>query len=99
MTSFAVRNLVQAFLIPVLHSLLNNTDAGVLGLAKPFEGPARPHALIVAPTVEICEQISEKFCHRPQFRVSLIHGRGDSKVQIPGLAKGCDILVATKGRL
>jgi ATP-dependent RNA helicase DDX3X len=63
---------------------------------------AEPLVLIVAPTRELAAQIfmeARRLCYRTKLRPCLIYG-GDSKyVQISELNKGCDVLVATPGRL
>jgi len=85
-----------AFLIPMLEGILkkpkmDETNAG--------DGP---YALILAPTRELANQIeveTQKFCEPLGFRsVSIIGGHkiGDQAFQ---LRDGCEIIIATPGRL
>eukprot|EP00854_Cymbomonas_tetramitiformis_P011423 gene11423-13499_t len=66
--------------------------------------PARPRALILAPTRELAAQIHQeamRLCHgapsvkRPQT----VYGGAGQMPQLGNLAKGVDVLVATPGRL
>lgn len=76
-------------------------------LAKDYD-PARdrvraePLVLIVAPTRELCCQIfdeSRRLCYRSMLRPCVAYGGGPVREQLAELQKGCDILVATPGRL
>ena len=63
---------------------------------------AEPLVVIVAPTRELAVQIfneARKFCYRTMLRPCVVYGGGPIGEQIIQLAKGCDILVASPGRL
>lgn len=63
---------------------------------------AEPLVLIVAPTRELCCQIfdeARRLCYRSMLRPCVAYGGGPLREQIGELQKGCDILVATPGRL
>lgn len=85
-----------AFLVPIVAAALK---AG----QKPFEkGPALPTSVVLAPTRELCQQIAQeakRLCFRSSCRVVEIYGGADSRPQLAGLAKGCEIVVCTPGRL
>ena len=78
-----------AFVLPILQ---------LLGSAA---GRA-PRALVLAPTRELAAQIDESIRHygaRQDLRTRVIFGGVGENPQIEGLRAGCDILVATPGRL
>jgi ATP-dependent RNA helicase DDX3X len=63
---------------------------------------AEPLVLVVAPTRELCCQIfdeSRRLCYRSMLRPCVAYGGGPKREQMDELRKGCDILVATPGRL
>lgn len=63
---------------------------------------AEPLILIVAPTRELCTQIfdeARRLCYRSMLRPCVAYGGGPAREQRFELQKGCDILVATPGRL
>lgn len=63
---------------------------------------AEPLVVIVAPTRELATQIfneARKFCYRTMLRPCVCYGGGPIVEQVRNLGKGCDILVATTGRL
>lgn len=63
---------------------------------------AEPLVVIVAPTRELAVQIfseARKFCYRSMLRPAVLYGGISVREQIKMLEKGCDILVATPGRL
>jgi len=63
---------------------------------------AEPLILIVAPTRELCTQIfdeARRLCYRSMLRPCVAYGGGPVREQLTELSKGCDILVATPGRL
>ena len=78
-----------AFVLPLLQLL--HTAAG-----------RAPRALILAPTRELAAQILESiriYGIRMNLRARVIFGGVGEQPQIDGLRSGCDILVATPGRL
>ena len=61
-----------------------------------------PRALVLAPTRELCSQIyleGRKLLHRSNLKVSQCYGGVDAKPQLKDLTRGCDLLIATPGRL
>lgn len=61
-----------------------------------------PLVLVVAPTRELCCQIfdeARRLCYRSMLRPCVAYGGGPVREQVAELQKGCDILVATPGRL
>eukprot|EP00927_Polykrikos_kofoidii_P024765 TRINITY_DN22430_c0_g1_i2.p1 TRINITY_DN22430_c0_g1~~TRINITY_DN22430_c0_g1_i2.p1 ORF type:complete len:721 (-),score=128.18 TRINITY_DN22430_c0_g1_i2:241-2403(-) len=95
-----------AFLIPVIGRMMQSRSesAGepVGALTVPFEGKCRPHTLVLTPTRELCVQIYEeaqKFCHRTPYIPAVLYGGSKPKGQLEVIAKGCDVMVATPGRL
>ncbi len=80
-----------AFGLPLLDLLENKQKAG-----------RHPRALILAPTRELAEQISESIrTYGKHTRIShtVIYGGVSQKEQVAALRKGKDIIVATPGRL
>ncbi|MEY3693913.1 MAG: hypothetical protein RL157_1237, partial [Bacteroidota bacterium] len=62
----------------------------------------RPKALILAPTRELCVQIStemEKYAAETGLRMLAVYGGAAMRTQITAMKKGVDILMATPGRL
>lgn len=81
-----------AFGLPVMHALL--------GADRP--APKTAQALILAPTRELVNQIAatlDGFARKTPLKVQRVVGGAGLRPQIQKLAKGCDILVATPGRL
>ncbi|ODV58739.1 DEAD-domain-containing protein [Ascoidea rubescens DSM 1968] len=78
---------------PLNHDNIENHDNNI-----PF-----PTILILAPTRELVSQIfqeSKKFCYRSWLVPFSVYGGTDIQVQIKKIQKhGCDLLVATPGRL
>ena len=63
---------------------------------------ARPLALIITPTRELAQQIHSealKFSWRTGLKCVCVFGGASSSAQIGRLRSGCDLLVATPGRL
>jgi ATP-dependent RNA helicase RhlE len=80
------------------------TAAFVLPLLQVLAAPAgrAPRALILAPTRELAAQICESirvYGANKKLRTRVIFGGVGEQPQIDGLRVGCDILVATPGRL
>lgn len=91
-------------MIPIISKLM--------GKAKKLAAPrptgqmtnyrAEPLVLIIAPTRELATQIfdeSRRFCYRSMLRPCVVYGGADLTSQRAELEKGCDLLVATPGRL
>ncbi len=63
---------------------------------------AEPLVLIVAPTRELSTQIfdeARRLCYRSMLRPCVVYGGAPSREQMDELRKGCDVLIATPGRL
>lgn len=63
---------------------------------------AEPLVLIVVPTRELAAQIFDeacRLCYRSMLRPCVAYGGGPLREQLHDLAQGCDILIATPGRL
>ncbi|OAL06089.1 DEAD-domain-containing protein [Phaeosphaeriaceae sp. SRC1lsM3a] len=98
-----------AFLIPILSKLMGKARQ----LAAPRPNPTRynratdrvraePLVLIVCPTRELACQIfdeARRLCYRTMLRPCVVYGGAPTKNQREQLEMGCDVLVATPGRL
>ena len=88
-----------AFLVPIIASLSADGSArSTVGTA----GAARPRAVVMAPTRELASQIeleAQKLTNRSALRTIAVYGGADQRAQARGLALGCDVAVATPGRL
>jgi ATP-dependent RNA helicase DDX3X len=63
---------------------------------------AEPLVVVVCPARELAIQIfneSRKFCYRTMLRPCVVYGGGPMRDQVAQLSRGCDILIATPGRL
>ena len=89
-----------AFMIPCLESLLRSgPPPNPSGSRRPKPMPC---GLVLAPTRELAAQIhveSTKFSFETGIRCCIIYGGADMREQRMDLEKGCDILIATPGRL
>ncbi|KAJ5816331.1 DEAD/DEAH box RNA helicase [Penicillium robsamsonii] len=99
-----------AFLIPILSKLMGK--ARKLAAPRPNTTEkfnpredavrAEPLVLIVCPTRELATQIfdeSRRLCYRSMLRPCVAYGGAPTRLQREELQKGCDILIATPGRL
>lgn len=82
------------FTLPLLQRLMENYD--------PHQKPRRIRALILVPTRELAAQVFESIktygAHLPLV-TEVVIGGASINMQIRQLQRGCDILVATTGRL
>ena len=63
---------------------------------------AEPLILVVVPTRELATQIfdeARRLCYRSMLRPCVVYGGAPSGEQMEQLRKGCDVLIATPGRL
>src|SRR5207342_2465389 len=84
-----------AFLVTLVNRLLSRP-------ALANRGPADPRAMILAPTRELAIQIhkdAEKFAGALGLKFALIYGGVDYDKQRAQLTQGCDVIIATPGRL
>lgn len=98
-----------AFLIPTLSKLMGKAKklaAPRPNLTKPWTREdgvrAEPLVLVVAPTRELASQIfdeARRLCYRSMLRPCVIYGGAPTGEQMDELRKGCDVLIATPGRL
>ena len=78
-----------AFALPTLQRVAGKSGHG-------------PHALVVTPTRELAAQIDDVvkvICQKTGQRAVIVMGGAKFDKQIAALEKGCDLLVATPGRL
>ncbi|SCV03816.1 LAME_0H13454g1_1 [Lachancea meyersii CBS 8951] len=91
------------FLFPVLSESFANGPAEIPEqMANSYIKKAFPTAVVLAPTRELATQIydeAKKFTYRSWVRPCVVYGGADIGSQIKELTRGCDLLVATPGRL
>ena len=95
-----------AFLFPLIGLLLSSTPPSQF-VSTSISGYGRqkvyhPSGLILAPTRELATQIHDeayKFISFSPLSSACVYGGQDIRVQFRELDRGCDILVATPGRL
>lgn len=92
-----------AFLAPILNNIFHS---GPPKNVPPPKGYGRnkqyPLGLILAPTRELAVQIYNealKFAYRSRVRPCVVYGGADHYHQVSDLERGCQLLVATPGRL
>ncbi|KAK8024124.1 DEAD/DEAH box helicase, partial [Apiospora rasikravindrae] len=98
-----------AYLLPILNHLMGKAKKLAAPRPSPLDiesgcGPVRaePLVVVVVPTRELAVQIfneARKFCYRTMLRPCVVYGGGPMRDQIIQLGKGCDILIASPGRL
>ena len=85
-----------AFLFPIISGLATNRPRGKQGLQ------VTPQAVVIAPVRELAIQIYEegvKFCGGTGLTCQVVYGGERGQEQLFRLSRGCNILVATVGRL
>ncbi|KAI8074984.1 P-loop containing nucleoside triphosphate hydrolase protein [Gongronella butleri] len=93
------------FLFPVLSEMFKKGPAAVPednGAQGYRSRKAYPTVLILAPTRELVSQIfdeAKKFAYRSWVRPAVVYGGADIGGQLRQIERGCDLLVATPGRL
>jgi len=87
-----------AFLLPILNKLIQTKVGG-----NNYEGGrVAPQAIIITPTRELAIQIydeARKFAGGSQIQAQVVYGGTSVMSQKGSLNRGCNILVATPGRL
>jgi len=84
------------FALPILQRLLQHANPS----ASPARHPVR--ALILAPTRELADQIFvnvRDYARHTHLRSAVVFGGVDIAPQIAALRQGCEVLIATPGRL
>nr|ABM74410.1 vasa protein [Botrylloides violaceus] len=87
-----------AFLLPVLAGIFRNGLKSV----DSFSGKQTPQAIIVGPTRELVYQIfieARKFARSTMIKPVVAYGGTSVRSQLSDLSRGCNILIATPGRL
>lgn len=92
------------FLFPILSQAYRSGPLAAPGQAGGGfrQRKAFPTSLILAPTRELVSQIydeSRKFAYRSWVRPCVVYGGADIGSQLRQIERGCDLLVATPGRL
>jgi len=86
-----------AFLLPVIDRIISTRAPSNVGLSS-----QAPQAVIITPTRELAIQISEearKFSTGTDVKTAILYGGTQTMHQASQLRRGCNILVATPGRL
>ena len=84
------------FALPILHRLLPSASTST----SPARHPVR--ALMLAPTRELADQIYQnvrEYARHTPLRTAVVFGGVDMKPQTLALRQGCELLIATPGRL
>ncbi|KAK7885818.1 DEAD-box ATP-dependent RNA helicase [Exophiala xenobiotica] len=91
------------FLFPILSQAFKTGPSGGPASGGGFrQRKAFPTSLILAPTRELVSQIydeARKFAYRSWVRPCVVYGGADIGTQLRSIERGCDLLVATPGRL
>lgn len=91
-----------AFLFPIIIKMLKAGPPQPIDGSSRKYGTAHPVALVLSPTRELTCQIyeeSRKFCFQTGIRTVVVYGGTEISAQFNDLRRGCDICVATPGRL
>jgi superfamily II DNA/RNA helicase len=91
-----------AFGLPLLQRLAEGL-AGADGAVVPLKGhPSRPRALVLLPTRELAVQVYDvlvPLAAQMGLRIVAVYGGADIERQVRQLRKGCEVIIATPGRL
>ncbi|CAL9731207.1 ATP-dependent RNA helicase Ded1p [Monosporozyma unispora] len=90
------------FLFPVLSESFKNGPNEIHHNENYYQKKAYPTAVIMAPTRELATQIfdeAKKFCYKSWVKPCVVYGGAPIGNQIREMDRGCDLLVATPGRL
>uniref|UniRef100_A0A914YLL9 RNA helicase n=1 Tax=Panagrolaimus superbus TaxID=310955 RepID=A0A914YLL9_9BILA len=86
-----------AYLLPIIDQCVRDKADGTF-----ISKNSTPYAIIVGPTRELCLQVFEqakKLSYRLDVRIAKAYGEYDVRQNLLELTSGCDILIATPGRL
>jgi superfamily II DNA/RNA helicase len=84
------------FGLPMLQRLMTHANASMSPARHPVRG------LILEPTRELADQTAEnmkKYASKSPLRVAVVYGGVDMKPQTEALRRGCEVVIATPGRL
>lgn len=92
-----------AFILPIISNLYEDgvNSRYIDNNNRVYPKPS-PSVLVLAPTRELASQIydeSKKFTYRGWVRPTVVYGGADISYQIREISNGCDLVVATPGRL
>lgn len=90
------------FLFPILSESFIKGPTPLPVAQNGYFKKAYPTSLVLAPTRELVSQIyeeSRKFAYRSWVRPCVVYGGADIGSQLRQIERGCDLLVATPGRL
>lgn len=85
-----------AFTLPMLHRMMSYANTST----SPARHPVR--ALILTPTRELADQVAEnvkRYSETSPLRACVVYGGVDINPQKAELRRGCEVLIATPGRL
>ncbi|MCQ4088080.1 DEAD/DEAH box helicase [Saccharibacillus sp. JS10] len=87
-----------AFILPILEKIAAGREWNDGGRS---EGLGLPPALVIAPTRELALQITveARKLAGPEMRILSVYGGQDVAAQLHKLKSGCDLVIATPGRL
>ncbi|ETO21036.1 hypothetical protein RFI_16168 [Reticulomyxa filosa] len=94
-----------AFILPIAHQMLerrSSSDSGNNRRQSSFRSRVYPRAIILAPTRELAIQTEEqtrKFLWKTGMTSVVVYGGVQTGKQLRDLRNGCEIIVATPGRL
>ena len=86
-----------AFCFPIIHGIIDRGLQAPRGGRKTF-----PIALVLSPTRELAIQIHEesrKFAYQTGVAACVVYGGAPAAQQFREMERGCDVLIATPGRL
>ncbi|GAB4469754.1 MAG: DEAD/DEAH box helicase [Burkholderiaceae bacterium] len=84
------------FGLPMLQRLLPHANTSMSPARHPVRG------LVLAPTRELAEQVADnlkKYASKTALRVTCVYGGVDMDPQTEALRRGCEVVIATPGRL
>jgi superfamily II DNA/RNA helicase len=84
------------FGLPMLQRLMVHANASMSPARHPVRG------LILAPTRELADQVADnmkQYASKSPLRVAVVYGGVDMKPQTEALRRGCEVVIATPGRL